>query len=281
MHIFAAFSQEQIKQGNLALPTSQRPGPLFGFGQNVFQPGDLLGFLFIPYIGRKHQQFTEINPSVIYGINNNSSIFYRIQSSPQFKVGETRNSGLEDMFLQYEYAPYFKRHYTSSDYFTLVGTLFFPTGNIKLPRAFGSPSVFLGFTTATVRVKWYIYMSHGALLTTKHKGTKIGDEIIYQFGLGKNIAYRPNKWILNWLVEFFGLYSFKDKVKGITNPNTGGNFISIIPSLWFSTQRLILQVGMGFVPTQHVNGTQNKFTYFGAVDLAFKFTGPALKNKYT
>ncbi|HEX2978357.1 MAG TPA: hypothetical protein VHO47_04530 [Candidatus Babeliales bacterium] len=275
--VSALQANDQIKQGNLALPTSQRPGPLYGFGQNVFQRGDLLGLMFIPFIGKKHEQFTEINSGILYGINNSSSIFVLIESSPQYKVNNNRASGIEDMFIQYEYAPYFKRNYRSSDYFTVVATLFMPTGPVlKLPRAFGSPSFFFGATVGTVREQWYIYTSHGALITTSHKGTKIGNEIVYQFGLGKNIAYRSDKWILNWLVEFFGLYSFKDKIHRMIDPNTGGNVISIIPSLWFSNQRFILQVGCGFVPAQNQNGIQNKFTYFGAVNLVWKFAGPAL-----
>jgi len=32
---------QHIKEGNFALPTSQQPSPLFSFGQNILDKGDI------------------------------------------------------------------------------------------------------------------------------------------------------------------------------------------------------------------------------------------------
>jgi hypothetical protein len=63
------------------------------------------------------------------------------------------------------------------------------------------------------------------------------------------------------MIEFDGTYSEKNKIKGTTDPNSGGNVIFITPSIWLSSKRWIIQWGIGFPVIQNLNGHQNKIKY--------------------
>ena len=172
--------------GNLTLPASQQPNPLFGFGQNVVNKGDLQAILTVDRIKGKHKRYSEVIPAVLYGISDSFSLFV-YQPIAHFSRCCNRSSGLEDAFIQLEYAFY---NYVQPNYFiqaTVVGSLVLPIGSSKKqpPTGFGSPSFFLGGTCSYNATDWYIFGSAGTLLTTAHHGTKFGSIFLYQGGVGK------------------------------------------------------------------------------------------------
>jgi hypothetical protein len=63
------------------------------------------------------------------------------------------------------------------------------------------------------------------------------------------------------MIEFDGSYAEKDKIQGKTDPNSGGNVIFIVPSIWLSSKRWILQGGIGLPLLQNLNGHQDKIKY--------------------
>lgn len=63
------------------------------------------------------------------------------------------------------------------------------------------------------------------------------------------------------MVEFDGTYTEKDKVHGTTDPNSGGNIILLTPSIWLSSARWILQLGISLPIMQQMNGTNPKVRY--------------------
>ena len=171
------------------------------------------------------------------------------------------------------YAIYDNNTETSADQITLVADIAFPTGSAykMLHTGFGAPSFFLGFTASHTNTDWYPFMSVGAVLPTSHKGTKFGNQFLYQCGLGKNIRYRPNKWILNWMIELDGMYSQRNRIAGTIDQDSGGNTLLLGPSLWFSTQKFIAQGGISWVIAQHLFGIQDKDRYFIAANFGWKF----------
>ena len=67
-YVSVAFSRDQEKvdhiiEGNLALPTSQQPSPLFCFGQNIVDKGDVQIFGDVDYLKGKNLKFSEFIPS--------------------------------------------------------------------------------------------------------------------------------------------------------------------------------------------------------------------------
>jgi hypothetical protein len=118
---------------------------------------------------------------------------------------------------------------------------------------------------------WYFFASPGTLLTTPHDGTKFGNQFFYQWGVARNIAYKSDKWILSAILEFDGIYSQKDKIKGCIDPNSGSNIIFVGPVLFFTTQRLYSQIGIAFPALQQLNGKQNTNKFLIEADLRWKF----------
>ena len=190
--------------GNLTLPTSQQPGPLFAFGQNIVDKGDLQLFGQVDYLRGRHVLFADVTPLGLYGITNNLSVFAYLPIATKFRICNQQSKGLEDAFLQLEYAFFNQDRPRYLRQATVVGALVVPSGSSKKcpPTGFGSPSVFLGVTASHNGVDWYLFGSPGVLVTTKHHGTKFGNWFFYYAGIGKNIMYVPKELIFMYMVEF-------------------------------------------------------------------------------
>lgn len=264
-----------VMKGNLALPTSQQPGPLFSFGQNIVDKGDAQAFIYIDQQKGHNKNFIDVIPSVVYGPSDNSSIFVVVPIAAKYKLDNACSSGIEDCFIQGEYAFYNDEHSTYINQATIVANITVPTGSAKKQPStgFGATSFFVGATAMRLAVDWYFFVSPGAQITTKKCGTKFGDIFFYQGGFARNITYEIKKWIFSFLLELNGTYSKKNVMNNQINPNSGGNIITLGPSLWFSTQKLILQAGIAFPIYQQLNGLQNKERYFAAINIGWKFRG--------
>lgn len=259
---------EPPKIGNFSLPPSQQPGALFGFGGNIIDQGEVQLFFFGDAFFGKKKVIIDLIPSILFGVTNNFSLYFTFPFTPLLKDHTHRSSGLEDFFVQGEYAFYNKSTSTYADQATLVANITVPTGsNRKNPSTgFGSPSFFLGATYSHALVDWFVFVAPGAILTTSNHETKMGDQFLYQFGLGKNIP-SPKGWIYAWMVEVDGQYNTKNRVNGTLDPNSGGNVVYVTPSLWISSQEMLFQLGGSIPVNQNLFGKQSKVDY--AVNLYF------------
>lgn len=175
--------------------------------------------------------------------------------------------------MQLEYVYYSKQTHDYADTATLVMSTSIPTGSSQKNPAtgYGAPTFFLGGTFSRLYADWFGFFSPGFLATTSRNGTSFGNNFLYQFGLGKNISYETSKYILSWLVELNGTYYQKNQFHGQTDPNSGGNIIYVMPSIWYSTQHLILQGGVGWAVQQRWNGNQQNSTYLLAASIGWTF----------
>jgi hypothetical protein len=73
------------------------------------------------------------------------------------------------------------------------------------------------------------------------------------------------------LIEVDGIASQSDIIKGIEDKNSGGNTISITPSLWISNMFTIMQFGVTIPLLQHLRGNQNKVSYILNANFGFTF----------
>lgn len=260
--IYAQKSEENIKQpalGNFSLPPSQQPGPLVSFGENVIDKGLVQLYLFADAFIGKNSYSIDLVPGILYGITDRFSFFFNLPFAPRDKDGKHHSSGMEDIFAQFEYAFYLKNDSHSATQATIVADVFFPTGSSTKnpPTGFGSTSFFVGATFNRTLIDWFFFTSPGAVLTTEKHETQFGNQLLYQFGLGRYIP-SPTGWIFAGMVEFTGQYSWKDKIKGRTDPDSGGNVIYITPSIWISSKKIILQFGAGYPLVQNLFGHQSK-----------------------
>lgn len=261
---------DTLKIGNFSLKTSQQPGPLLGLGEHAIEKGQIQFYLLTDAWMGKNNYKTDIVPTLIYGITDKLDFHLDIPFAPKNKEGRHTSSGIEDILVELEYAFYAKSKKYSASQATVVGNITFPTGSAKKnPKTgFSSPSFLLGLTYNYTTITWLYFGATGINLTTKHKGIKIGNQFLYQAGIGRNICTPPG-WIYAWMIEFIGLYSWKDTINNSKDPNSGGNQFSIVPSLWISSEKLILQFGVGF-PIQHLYG--NQFKQYLSLNFNFGWT---------
>lgn len=264
--------EEPPKIGNFALPTSQQPAALFGFGGNIIDKDEIQFYFFADQFRGKNRITTDMIPGILFGVTNKWSIFFNFPFTPLMEDGDHKSSGFEDFFVQLEYAFYEKSTTTYVDQATILANITFPTGSSKKnpPTGFGGPTFFLGATYYHVLVDWFFFTAPGAVLTTSDHGTKFGDQFLYQFGLGRNIP-SPEGWIYAWMVEVDGQYNKKNRIKGHLDNNTGGNTIYVTPSVWVSTKEMLLQFGVSLPINQNLFGKQRKFDYALNFNFAWSF----------
>lgn len=262
---------EPPKEGNFSLKTSQEPGPLVSFGENIVDKGDVTLFLFADAILAKRGYLTDVVPSILWGIRDNLTLFLNFPFSPGNREFENHSSGLEDFFAQLEWAYYTKSTKCSSTQATLVGNISFPTGSaLKMPNTgFGSIGFFIGATLNYTAINWMVFTSYGATLTTTRHRTKIGNQILYELGVERYLP-SPCGWIFALMFEIDGVYAWKDRIKGQIDPNSGGNVIYFTPSIWISSKHLIFQLGAGPVLDQ-LNGHQPKRYLSADLNLGYTF----------
>lgn len=265
-------AEEPPKSGNFALPASQQPAALFGFGGNVIDEGEVQFYFFTDDFNGKEKVTIDLIPSVLFGITDNWSISFNFPFTTYFKDDGLYSNGPEDFFVQLEYAFYNKKNSIYVDQATILGNITFPTGSVKRtpPTGFGAPSVFLGVTYYRTMVDWFFFTNQGGVLTTSDHKTKIGDQFLYQFGVGRNIP-SPEGWIYAWIIEVDGQYNKKNRIVGRLDHNSGGNTVYITPSLWVSSKDILVQFGFSIPVNQHLFGKQRKYEYALNLNVAWSF----------
>ena len=266
-------SESPPKIGNYILPSSQQPGSLISFGQNILEEEKTKIFLFSDALGGSQMYFIDAIPYGVYGLTDDLSILFGVPIAVNYKQNKRHSSGLSDMLLQLEYAFYNENTSQFGDQATLVTSVTFPTGSAtkQPPTGYGSSSFFLGSTFNRTYVNWFVFTSPGVTLTTSHEGRKAGNEYLYQAGIGRNICTIDSEWIFAWFVEANGLYTEKTHFKGRTGPDSGGNLIVVTPSLWISSEHLTFQFGVGLPVAQHLFGNQTKNKYLLASNVSWLF----------
>ncbi len=257
-----AADEKPIKKGNLLLRGSQQPTPLIAFGERVIDSGEVQALFYGDYFKTTKGYYIDTVPGLVYGINDSLSVFINFPFIPTYKDLCDRSSGPGDIFVQFEYAFYNKTTRCSSRQATVVTNISFPTGSShsKPATGIGSPSFFLGTTYNYTGTYWLSFASGGVIFPTFRDNNKHSDIYLYQWGIGHNIP-APKGCILAWILEFDGLYSYRNIVNCCVDPNSGGNILYVTPSLWFSNNKFFLQIGAGGVVTQQPNGKQSKYTY--------------------
>jgi len=264
---------QQIKEGNLSLPSSQQPGPLFSFGQNIIDKGLLQGYAAVGDLVGKNSNFALFVPSILYACRDDLSLFITLPISIKNKVANQCSAGFNDIAIYVEYSPYDHNTFTSDNQITVIGGTTLPTGSpYKTPAtSVGPSSFFFGATASHLDPDWYYFVDTGVSIIPPACDESTNTTFFYQFAFGRNIAYKSEEMILSWLIEFNGGVDGLLRVNGINNTTIEGNILAIGPSLWFSTERFILQAGFSVPCVQQISGTQNTSQFLGVVSLGWTF----------
>lgn len=260
---------KQPKMGNFSLPVSQQPGPLLSIGQNFLTQGELLSWIYPLQLKGQRSSFVQVIPSFLYGLTDTFSVLIELPIVVKSKYDNCTSRDFSDIVVQFEKVVYDRETNGIVNDISLLANVSFPVG--RSPLGFGSPAFVLGTTLSRTYIDWYFFGSFAGQITTFHKYNKFGNVFLYQGGMGKNIAYKSDTWILNWLIEFNGIYSQHNITSNVFVPNSGGNRILLGPSVFFSTHHLLLQVGISAVVQQHLFGDQPKENYLAAGYIGWKF----------
>lgn len=264
----------RIREGNFALRSSQMPAPLFSLGQLIVDKGDQQMYFFVGQLKGKCFNYIDFIPFLLYGLRDDLSLLVAAPTAVKFQENGQRNAGFEDIYATLEYAFLANAHPTYATQMTILGSIYCPTGTRTNfpPTGLGSTSFFFGPTANYMSLEWYLFASvFGQFAVRNRYNFRPGNAFYYNAGIGRNIAYKTNTYIFNCLLELNGIYQQHDTQCRSKNPNSGGHILSISPSLWFSTRKLILQLGISLPIHQKLNGTQNKETYLLAASMAWTF----------
>ncbi|WP_242602463.1 hypothetical protein [Legionella rowbothamii] len=271
--------------GNFSLSSSQQPGPFFAFGQNIIDKNQLTVSYTPDYLYSKTQSILEGTSSLLYGITDSFSVLLTLPIALKYATGKKTLSGMGDLVLDLEYAFYSKENAHYSDQATIIFSPTFPTSNldeiskkldptsrtsgfsrVNAPSSFNAMTYFIGSTYSRTLVDWYGFVAPGVLFIDKHDSIEQGTQYYYNLGIGRNIKAVEKKYIFLGLLEINGQYSARTKLGSYVVPNTGGTIIYATPSLWFSTPKMIFQLGISLPITQRWYGNQSKVSYYsGAI----------------
>ncbi|KTD53781.1 hypothetical protein Lsan_4191 [Legionella santicrucis] len=267
--------------GNYALGTSQQLGPFFSFGQNIVDKNQFIVSYLPSYIYSKGQSILEGDPSLLYGITDSMSLLVTLPYAFRYNNGTITRSGIGDLAIDLEYAFYNFENSKYSDQATIIFSPTFPVSNLDTiskknnprqrvsgfsrknsPASFSANSYFVGTTYSRMSIDWYGFLAPGVLLIEKHDSIQQGTQYYYNLGIGRDIKSKEKKYIFAGLLELNGQYSAKTTLASNTVPNTGGNLIYITPSLWFSTPKIVVQVGISLPINQYWYGNQSNVSYY-------------------
>lgn len=251
--------------GNFALPMSQQPGPFFAFGQNILEAKQWQIYIEANDNTGVHDRVLEVAPTFMYGVTDSTSILLRIPGPVNYKSSMHHATGLTSASLQVEHLFYDRTNSYSSKEASLVGAITVPTGSANGNSDSGytnsTLSYFIGSIYNYTSINWMWFVASGATFIEPSQSTDFGSQYVYDFGIGRNIHSVSNRYIFMALLELNGEYFAKNKINRQYDVNSGGNILYATPSLFFSTQSVIVQLGISLPMTQHWYEQQNKNNY--------------------
>lgn len=263
----------QLKEGNLALSASQQPGPLFSYGQNIVERGDVQLINYVDWYHGKNTDLVHYIPGILYGINDDLSLYFNIPVVPLLRIGDTRSSGMQDVYVQGEYAFYNNDTYTSSTQATMLAALYLPTGSPSKnpPTGVGAPSFFIGATASYMSIAWYLYAALSGIITTSNGEQQFGNTLFYQAGIGRNIIGNADGWIVTPILELSGTQHGQDMVGQAVTIGSHNSAIFVGPSVWISSKKIYIQTGLCFTVFQTKSSLNANNKYLFACDIGWKF----------
>lgn len=219
----------QFKEGNFLLPSSQQPGPLFGFGQNVIDAGALQVLGYVDYRKAHHQEEVNFFPGFLYGVTDSLAFLALIQSEVYANQDGVHTSRFNQASLQLEYSLYADKRTRRIDELTVVGGLNCATSP-SLQRNFFNPSIFLGLTVSRTTIDWYFFTSPGLFITTKRNNSQPGNSLVLQAGVGRNIP-TISQSICLVMVESNFICEQRDRKKGEIDFDSGKQLFYVGPTL--------------------------------------------------
>ncbi len=188
---------------------------------------------------------------------------------------EVTNSGLGDLFIQARYLLLQRDGPGATTRMVVLGGVKFPTskddekdsrGN-KLPPPLQLGTGSVDYTAGVVVTRVVRRIGFNADLiynfNTAANDFASGDKLKYDFALGYRISpreyntYPAKQW--NAYLELNGEFSRRDRLKGVTLRDSGGNVAFVSPGIQFYYSSFLVEASLRIPAFQDLNGTQLKF----------------------
>lgn len=266
---FANYPIQPLPIGNFVVPISQRPRPLFCFGQNLVEEGNLLGADALIFFEGQHKNEFVNSLTVLYGITDDLHTFVNVPVPAFRRVESTKKGGLGEINIQTEYVFFERNTLYRTAKATVIGTVYFPTGILidPSPVNFSSYTLTHSFTAflaagtfGYTTFDWYFYTILGNLFPRKNENSQLGQVLFYEFAVGHNLGRYSDK-VLALTLEFYGTYQKQTLIDMSYDPNSGGNTFFLAGAFWYSTDRVMIQAGVNVPVLQHLRGTQTKASF--------------------
>lgn len=133
----------------------------------------------------------------------------------------------------------------------------FPTGDRQMNRGSGATDYFLGASLGYESRRHYFFAG------TRYQINQTVNELERGNRLEFDLAYGIRPYKLEYLqpdpvllVEFVGETTGKDRSNGVSDVNSGGSVISIVPGFLFSYRNVMLKAGIKIPIINKLNGRQ-------------------------
>lgn len=277
--------------GNFALPKSQRPGAFYSFGSKILDEGQL-------QLATKPNIFKETGaiyygmPNLLqFGVTNDTSIYFSfpatLQNAIRTPTGTTHGSGMDNFSFQGEYEFFSNKNHTDTESADVIIGATIPSGSTKVTAHWSS--YFVGGSYTHTWIEWILFAASGYLKFEGPKTIRPGDIIYFEIGSGRDIKCEPGEYNFTAFLELNGQYSKKDPFQSISiseiiNPAqpsrrrivhpsgsalSDGALLFITPSLWYSNQQWIVQLGVSAPIFQQWANTTQKVEYYTSLAILY------------
>ncbi|MCH8029285.1 MAG: hypothetical protein IH874_05085 [Candidatus Dadabacteria bacterium] len=234
--------------------------PVFSLGpETIFEGGFGIEVEF-EFEDAKGEQLAVMNYEILYGLKDNLSLILKVPQILGREVGGETERGLGDIEFRTKYR-FFKRDTLGAQ--NKVSGIFgikVPTGDDDAEPALGTGTTdFLfggsyGYESRT----WYHFATARYRFRTESGSRDPGDRLFIDGAIG----YRPWRreyleWDLVTLVEMNTEFEFKDELRGVRLPDTGGNIIWLGPTALLSYRNIMFKGGAQFPVYENLNGNQD------------------------
>lgn len=261
--LYASTSVSPLPIGNFSLPRSQQPGAFYSFGSNILDPGQAQLHAAPDIFKVTKARYIDYGTRLLYGTSENTSLLFTLPMTT-FTNREVNISGFGNFSIQGDYEFYRKASLTDVEKGSLIVSFSPPTGNLGT-QAY---THFIGGVYNHTWVDWLWFSALGISQFVKHNGEQPAPRVYYELGVARNLDSVTGDHMLTGFMEIVGQYDPRYRTSHPITRLSGGNVLSngyllfIVPSIFWSNKKWILEGGVSIPISQYWLGTRDKVDYF-------------------
>jgi len=209
----------------------------------------------------RHVDRFEVRTVLGYGLTSKLAVFGMLPLvNVEHTIGDVRTSdsgsGDAELFARYEVSRSDKQGQT----FRIA-----PFAGLRLPTGKegetgdGSLDVFGGVIATLASTQWVLDSQLRHDFNRESNGLERGDatsfDASFQYRLSPSMVVRDTRAFVYGVLELSADYRERNRVSGVTDPNSGGFLLYLTPGLQYSARRWIVDLGVKIPLVSDLNGT--------------------------